>query len=43
VRRNYGVLIGEATAERIEHEIGTAYPGKELLEIEVRASIELML
>jgi rod shape-determining protein MreB and related proteins len=36
VRRNYGVLIGEATAERIKHEIGTAYPGKELLEIEVK-------
>jgi rod shape-determining protein MreB len=36
VRRNYGVLIGEATAERIKHEIGTAYPGKELLEMEVK-------
>jgi rod shape-determining protein MreB len=36
VRRNYGVLIGEITAERVEHEIGTAYPGKELLEIEVK-------
>ena len=36
VRRNYGILIGEATAERIKHEIGTAYPGKELLEIEVK-------
>jgi rod shape-determining protein MreB and related proteins len=36
VRRNYGVLIGEATAERIKHEIGTAYPGKELLEVEVK-------
>lgn len=36
VRRNYGVLIGETTAERVEHEIGTAYPGKELLEIEVK-------
>jgi rod shape-determining protein MreB len=36
VRRNYGVLIGEATAERVKHEIGTAYPGKELLEIEVK-------
>ncbi len=36
VRRNYGVLIGEATAEKITHTIGTAYPGKELLEIEVK-------
>ncbi|STL79048.1 rod shape-determining protein MreB [Escherichia coli] len=25
-RRNYGSLIGEATAERIKHEIGSAYP-----------------
>lgn len=36
IRRNYGILIGEATAERIKHEIGSAYPGKDLLEIEVR-------
>jgi len=36
VRRNYGVLIGEATAERIKHTIGAAYPGKELLEMEVK-------
>ena len=36
VRRNYGILIGEATAERIKHEIGAAYPGKELLEMEVK-------
>ncbi len=36
VRRNYGVLIGEATAERIKHTIGSAYPGKELLEMEVK-------
>jgi rod shape-determining protein MreB len=36
VRRNYGTLIGEATAERIKHEIGSAYPGNEVLEIEVR-------
>lgn len=36
VRRNYGILIGEATAERIKHEIGSAYPGKDLLEIEVK-------
>ena len=36
VRRNYGSLIGEATAERIKHEIGSAYPTDEVLEIEVR-------
>ena len=36
VRRNYGTLIGEATAERIKHEIGSAYPSAEVLEIEVR-------
>jgi rod shape-determining protein MreB len=36
VRRNYGSLIGEATAERIKQEIGTAYPRSELLEIDVR-------
>ncbi len=36
IRRNYGVLIGEATAERVKHSIGSAYPGKELLEIEVK-------
>ncbi|MBI3771932.1 MAG: rod shape-determining protein [Gammaproteobacteria bacterium] len=36
VRRNYGTLIGESTAERIKHEIGSAYPGKEIKEIEVK-------
>lgn len=36
VRRNYGCLIGETTAERIKQEIGTAYPSSEVLEIEVR-------
>lgn len=36
VRRNYGTLIGESTAERIKHEIGTAYPGSEVLEIDVK-------
>ncbi|HEB92262.1 MAG TPA: rod shape-determining protein [Gammaproteobacteria bacterium] len=36
VRRNYGTLIGESTAERIKEEIGSAYPGDEVLEIEVR-------
>lgn len=36
VRRNYGTLIGESTAERIKEEIGTAYPGDEVRETEVR-------
>ncbi len=36
VRRNYGSLIGEATAERIKHGIGSAYPTDEVYEIEVR-------
>jgi rod shape-determining protein MreB len=36
VRRNYGTLIGEATAEKIKHEIGSAYPGDEVMEMEVR-------
>ncbi len=36
VRRNYGSLIGEATAERIKQEIGSAYPSTEILEIDVR-------
>ncbi|QJC31894.1 MreB/Mrl family cell shape determining protein [Enterobacteriaceae endosymbiont of Donacia versicolorea] len=36
VRRNYGSLIGEATAEKIKHQIGSAYNNEEILEIEVR-------
>lgn len=36
VRRNYGILIGEATAERIKHEIGLAYPASQVLQLEVR-------
>jgi rod shape-determining protein MreB len=36
VRRNYGSLIGEATAERIKQEIGCAYPGNEVCEIEIK-------
>ncbi len=35
VRRNYGCLIGDTTAERIKQEIGSAYPTGELLEIDV--------
>ncbi len=36
VRRNYGTLIGEATAEEIKKKIGSAYPGAEMREIEVK-------
>ena len=36
VRRNYGSLIGDSTAERIKQEIGTAYPSSEMHEIDVR-------
>ncbi|OGT58800.1 MAG: rod shape-determining protein, partial [Gammaproteobacteria bacterium RIFCSPHIGHO2_12_FULL_42_10] len=36
VRRNYSILIGEATAERIKHEIGLAYPANQMLQMEVR-------
>jgi rod shape-determining protein MreB len=36
IRRNYGSLIGESTAERIKQEIGIAYPSTEILEIDVR-------
>lgn len=35
VRRCYGCLIGEATAERIKLSIATAYPTKENLEMEI--------
>jgi rod shape-determining protein MreB len=36
VRRNYGSLIGDATAERIKKEIGCAFPSTEIREIDVR-------
>ncbi|HIK72563.1 MAG TPA: rod shape-determining protein [Gammaproteobacteria bacterium] len=36
VRRNQGVLIGDATAEKIKHNIGTASPDSEVTEMEVR-------
>ena len=35
VRRNYGTLIGDSTAEKIKQEIGTAYPADEIRELEV--------
>jgi rod shape-determining protein MreB len=36
VRRNYGILIGESTAERIKIEIGSAYPGHQVREMSVK-------
>lgn len=36
VRRNYGSLIGETTAERIKHTIGAAFPSTDVKELEVR-------
>lgn len=36
VRRHYGILIGEATAERIKLTVGCAFPRKDVSEIEVR-------
>lgn len=36
VRRTYGSLIGEPTAERIKHEIGTAFALPEIREMEIR-------
>ena len=38
VRRNYGCVVGEPTAEKIKHEIGSAYPTSDLLEIEVKGT-----
>ncbi len=35
VRRNYGTLIGEATAEKIKLEVGCAYPSTDIHEIQV--------
>ncbi len=36
IRRNYGMLIGEMTAEAIKKEIGSAFPGSEVREMEVK-------
>ncbi|MDP1653599.1 MAG: rod shape-determining protein [Rhodocyclaceae bacterium] len=36
IRRNYGMLIGEATAESIKKTIGSAFPGSEVKEMEVK-------
>ncbi|MFY9248520.1 MAG: rod shape-determining protein [Burkholderiaceae bacterium] len=36
IRRNYGMLIGEPTAEAIKKTIGSAFPGGEVKEMEVK-------
>ncbi len=36
IRRNYGMLIGETTAENVKMEIGSAFPGSEVREMEVK-------
>ncbi len=36
IRRNYGMLIGESTAEQIKKQIGSAFPGSEVREMEVK-------
>lgn len=36
IRRNYGMLIGDTTAENIKKTIGSAFPGSEVRELEVK-------
>ena len=36
IRRNYGMLIGDPTAEAIKKQIGSAFPGSEVREMEVK-------
>ncbi|MCB2527416.1 rod shape-determining protein, partial [Listeria monocytogenes] len=36
VRRNYGSRSGESPAERIKQESGTAFPGGDVREVDVR-------
>jgi rod shape-determining protein MreB len=36
IRRNYGMLIGEQTAEAIKKNIGSAFPGSEVRDMEIR-------
>jgi len=36
IRRNYGMLIGETTAEELKKQIGSAFPGSEVREMEVK-------
>ena len=38
IRRNYGMQIGEPTAERIKKEIGSAFVSSEVREFEVKAA-----
>ncbi len=35
IRRNFGSLVGESTAERVKHQIGSAYPGQEMQRMEI--------
>ncbi len=36
IRRNYGMLIGEQTAEAVKKAIGSAFPGTEVKELEIK-------
>ena len=36
IRRNYGMLVGETTAETVKKRIGSAFPGSEVREMEVK-------
>jgi rod shape-determining protein MreB len=36
IRRNYGMLIGETTAEELKKQVGSAFPGSEVREMEVK-------
>jgi rod shape-determining protein MreB len=36
IRRNYGMLIGETTAETIKKRIGSAFPGSEVRDMEIK-------
>jgi rod shape-determining protein MreB len=36
IRRNYGMLIGEQTSEAIKKTIGSAFPGSEVRDMEIR-------
>jgi len=36
IRRNYGMLIGDPTAENVKKTIGSAFPGSEVREMEVK-------
>ena len=35
IRRNYGMMVGEPTAEAIKKQIGSAFPGSEVKDMEV--------